>query len=219
MDSTLIKPYVDALGAHTAQLEGYLNREFKAIAIPADSKDMNEEKKDFLTVSGVWFLAFGIIALIAGLIVASTGIVVAGCAAIMSGVYCYAKGRQAIRRDAFANFGKSLYSQIASVAETISADWAKFMTAQNDALKKEIVSSSDSADVKVSLIDKIDSTPAVNIDLSEVQAQIADISDKENLSQYSACLPQAAEVIRKAIDAADGARQGIYSTLAKPAAQ
>ncbi|MDO4320459.1 MAG: hypothetical protein Q4C34_07775 [Bacteroidales bacterium] len=215
MDNALIKPYKDALDAQKAQLEGYLTRGFQAIAIPADNEEIKKDKKDFLTSSGSWFIVLGIIALIAGLVIANSGVIIAGCAAIMSGVYCYIKGRQAIRHNAFVSLGQSVYTQISSVADNIAAEWSKFMTTQNDMLKKEVVASTDTADVKVSLIDKIDSTPDVKVDLDEVQAQLADISDKESLSGYSAYLPQAADVIRKAINAADGAQQGIYSTLAK----
>lgn len=215
MDTSLIKPYVDALTAQKTQLDGYLTRGFQAIAIPTSHEDIPEDKKDFLTKSGNWFLVLGIVGLIAGFAVSSTGIIVAGCAAVMSGVYCYLKGKQALRHQAYDRLGQSVYTQISSVADNVAAEWTKFMTAQNDALKKVVVASTESPDTKVALIDKIDSTPAVKVDLSDVRARLADISEKENLSQYAEYLPTAADAIRKAINDADGAQQGIYSTLAK----
>lgn len=219
MDSSLIKPYVDALGDQKARLEGYLTRGFQAIAIPTARNEMKQDRKDFLTTSGIWFLVIGIIGLVGGIAISQTGVIVAGCAAIMSGVYVYLKGKQAMRRDAFTGLGQSVYDQISAVAANVSSEWRSFMTTQNDSLKKAIVTSDADAATKVSLIDKVDSTPAVSIDLSGVRKDLAGIDSTERLDGYSAYLPKAADVIRRAIDAAGGAQQGIYSTLVSATAK
>lgn len=214
MDTTTVKPYIDALGAQKAKLEGYLTRGFQAIAIPAGNDEMDIRRKDFLTVSGIWFLILGVIGLIAGLAVHSTGIIVAGCAGLLSGAYVYIKGRQAMKAEAFSRLGSSIYNQIADVASNVSSQWATFMAGQNDSLKRTVVSAADSdAADKVALIDRIDSTPAVRVDLSGVQSELTKLGAVESLEAYRRYLPKAQAVISSAIATADGAQQTIYSTL------
>lgn len=220
MDSTTVKPYIDALGAQKAKLEGYLTRGFQAIAIPEHNDELDMRRNDFLTRSGIWFLILGIIGLVAGLFVHSTGIIVAGCAALLSGAYVYIKGRQALKAEAFSKLASSIYSQIADVASNVSSQWSAFMSGQNDKLKNTVVSAADSpAADRVALIDRIDSTPAVRVDLSSVQTDLAALSAKESLDAYRAYLPTARAAISNAISIADGAQQTIYSTLTavKPA--
>lgn len=214
MDSTTVKPYIDALGAQKAKLEGYLTRGFQAIAIPAGKEEMNVRRKDFLTTSGIWFFILAAIGLVAGFATRSTGLIVAGCAALLSGGYVYIKGRQAMKAEAFSALGSAIYTQIADVASNVSSQWATFMAGQNDSLKRTVVSAAgtDAAD-KVALIDRIDSTPAVSVNLSGVQADLAKLGSGESLDAYRAYLPKAQALISDAISTADGAQQTIYSTL------
>lgn len=215
MDTTIVKPYVDALGAQRTKLEGFLSRGVQAIAIPANYDEMNSRHKDFLTESGVWFLVLGAIALVAGLFMKETGIIVAGCAALLSGGYVYIKGKQAMRAEAFANLGSNILAQIKNLADNVSADWTSFMIKQNDSLKQQVVTDSDSAADKVAMIDKIDSTPAIKVDLSGVETTISEASTHESLPLYRDALPQAQRAISTAIDTAGGAQQTIYSAISK----
>lgn len=215
MDTTTVKPYVDALGAQRTKLEGFLSRGVQAIAIPANYEEMNSRHKDFLTESGVWFLVIGAIALVFGLFAKETGIIVAGCAGLLSGCYVYLKGKQAMRAEAFANLGSNLFAQIKGLADNVSADWISFMTKQNDSLKQQVVSDSDDAAAKVAMIDKIDSTPSIKVDLSGVETTLSEASAHESLQMYRNALPQAQRAISTAIDTAGGAQQTIYSAISK----
>lgn len=216
MDNSTVKTYVDALSAQKSQLQGYVTRGFQAIAVPASASELETRKKDFLTESGVVFLVIGIAALIFGLIIGNMGVIAAASASILSGCYVYIKGRQAMRRDAFTRLGAAIFSQIESVAAGVSAQWTSFMTRQNDALKQSVVadSTANAAD-KVAVIDKIDSTPAVKVDLNAVQSQIQALGADEDLDSYRSYLPKAQSAITAAIDTADGAQQTIYSTIAR----
>lgn len=213
MDISLIKPYSDALSAQKSQLDSYLTRGFQDIAVPANHDEVAMAKRDMLTVSARWFI--GIVGFIIGLIVSGLGIVIAGFTAIFSGCYLYVKGRQAIRHDAYARLGQSVYGQIEKVVENIRSQWSGFMTKQNDALKTAVVGAdAPDSSAKVAIIDKIDTTPDLSVDMASIQSNLDKISAEEDLTDYRAYLPKAQAVVAASIQQAGTAQQAIYADLA-----
>lgn len=213
MDNSLISPYAQALSTRKAQLESYLDQGFQAIAIPAHTGQFAPAGMHFLGKSGVTFFVIGVIALVAGLIVGSMGLIIAGAAAIVSGCYLWAKGKQATRTEAFALLGKKIFAEISVIADKIASDWHSFVAVQNDNLKKQIVSSSASVDSKVALIDKVEKSTEVNVDLDAMQADIQAVDAREDLDGYTAYLARAEQQIKTAIENADGAQKSIYTTI------
>lgn len=215
MDISLIKPYSDALSAQKSQLDSYLTRGFQDIAVPANHDEVAMAKRDMLTVSAGWFIGIGIVGFIIGLIVSGLGIVIAGFTAIFSGCYLYVKGRQAIRHDAYARLGQSVYGQIEKVVENIRSQWSGFMTKQNDALKTAVVGAdAPDSSAKVAIIDKIDTTPELSVDMASIQSNLDKISAEEDLADYRAYLPKAQAVVAASIQQAGTAQQAIYADLA-----
>lgn len=213
MDSSLITPYTTALSAQKTQLENYLDSGFKAIAVPAHIGQIESSKLHMLGKSAIAFLVIGVIGLVLGLIVKSGGIVVAGCAALFSAGYLWVKGRQAARAEAFSGLSTKVFAEIQVIVDKISSQWNSFLTVQNDNLKKQIVGSDASVDSKVALIDKVEATPHVSLDLDTMQADIRKLSAGEKLGDYTAYLGKAKAAIKTAIDNAGGAQQTIYSTM------
>lgn len=219
MDNSLISPYMQALSTRKAQLEGTLADGFKSIVLPAHISQYETPGLHMLGKSAVWFLIIGAVALIAGLIVGSTGLWIAGAAAILSGGYLWVKGKQAGRARAFDSLGDKIYSQIQDIAAKISNDWNGFIAGQNDSLKKQIVSSAETPDAKVALIDKVDGSPKVDVDLDAIRTGIKGIDSDEELLKYSKFLSKVQGNIREAIENADGAQQTIYNSLAPAPAE
>lgn len=214
MDNSLISPYSQALNAHKAQLEGYLDTGFKTIAVPAHISQVESSKMNMLGKSSICFLVIGVIAFIAGIIVNSMGIIITGAAAILSGGYLYMKGRQATRSEAFKGLSTKIFSEISVISDKISSEWNSFINLQNDNLMKQIVSSSDPADSKVGMIDKIETSPSVKVNLDNMQSALNSLAAKEDLSGYADYLSKAYGSIKNAIGTADTAQQGIYNSLA-----
>lgn len=123
------------------------------------------------------------------------------------------KGKQASRSDAFTTLGKKIYAEIQVIADKISSEWNSFITVQNDNLKKQIVGSDASVDSKVSLIDRVEKSPAVHIDLDAVSNELKQLDTTESLEGYTDYLAKAQAAIKTAIDNADGAQQTIYNTM------
>lgn len=213
MNTTTIQPYMDALSAQKAQLEAYATRGFQAIAIPT-LFDVSAEKSNFLTKSAIVFLVIGIIAFVVGLFT-NFAIIVVGCTALLTAAYLYAHGRMDIKQSIYNEAGSRLVSEITSVVNTVKSEWNSFITKQNDALKKEVVSSTDTADNKVSIIDKIDNTPEVNVNLTDLESKISSVPEGTSKSVYSGYIQTASKMVQDAIDAADGAQTGIYNAISK----
>lgn len=213
MDNSLITPYSNALSAQKAQLENYLSSGFKTIAVPAHISQIESSQLHMLGKSAVAFLIIGAVGLIYGLIAGSMGIIIAGCAGLLSGGYLWVKGKQASRSDAFTTLGKKIYAEIQVIADKISSEWNSFITVQNDNLKKQIVGSDASVDSKVSLIDRVEKSPAVHIDLDAVSNELKQLDTTESLEGYTDYLAKAQAAIKTAIDNADGAQQTIYNTM------
>lgn len=214
MDNSLISPYSQALNAHKAQLEGYLDTGFKTIAVPAHISQVESTKMNMLGKSSVCFLVIGVIALVAGIIINNMGILISGAAAILSGGYLYMKGRQATRAEAFRGLSTKIFGEISVISDKISSEWKSFINLQNDNLMKQIVSSSDPADSKVDMIDKIETSPSVNVNLDNMQSDLKGLAAKEDLNGYVSYLSKAYGNIKNAIGTADTAQQGIYNSLA-----
>lgn len=215
MDNTILKPYSDALSAQKAQLEGVVTRGFKAITIPADISTFESKSLHFLGKSAVAFGVIGVIGFILGLVVGSMGIVIAGCAALLSAGYLYVKGRQADRADAFVGLSNDIYDKVASIASQVADQWKTFTTKQNDSLKLAIVNSSAAGTDKVQLIDRVDASPAVNVDLDSVRQATLDLGAQGEISAYNPYLTKLQSTFQSAIDSADAAQQNIYSGLSK----
>lgn len=214
MDTSLISPYTKALSAQKAQLEGYLNQGFQTITVPTDISQIESSKIHMLGKSAMWFAAIGVIALVAGVIMGQMGIIVAGAAAILSGGYLWMKGKQARRAEAFEGLGTKIYGEISVITDKITSEWKSFVAVQNDNLKKQIVGSDESTDSKVAMIDKIESTPEVRVNLDAVRSDLQSLGAKENLDDYKAYIAKTQSSIKTAIDNVDGAQQTIYSTIA-----
>lgn len=215
MDNTVVKPYTDALSAQKAKLDGYVADSFKAIAIPATKADVQVGSKSFLTVSGIWFLVVAIIGFFIGIIMKSNGLLYAAAAALLSAGYVYIKGKQALHAEAYASLGQSIYNEIAAIVTEVSNRWSTFMAGQNDSLKKAVVASDATPDAKVAIIDDIESTPAVTVNLSQIQSELQTVGAEENPADYRTCLAKAQSAVAAAIDTAEGAQSTIYSTIAK----
>lgn len=213
MDNSLITPYTTALSAQKTQLENYLDSGFKAIAVPENIAQVESSKLHMLGKSAVVFLIIGIIGLVLGLFVKSTGIVVAGCAGLLTAGYLWVKGKQASKAEAFNTLSTKIFAEIQVIVDKISSQWNSFLTVQNDNLKKQIVGSNATVDSKVALIDKVEATPHVSLDLAAIQADIRKLSSGEKLSDYAAYLVKAKAAVKAAIDNASGAQQTIYSTM------
>lgn len=215
MDNTILKPYSDALSAQKAQLEGVVARGFKAIAIPADVRPLESKELHFLGKSAVAFGVLGVAGFILGLIVGSMGIVIAGCAALLSAGYLYVKGRQADRADAFVELSDQVYGKVADIASQVADQWKSFTSKQNDSLKLAIVNSTASDADKVQLIDRVDASPAVRVDLDSVRQATQSLGAQGEISAYNPYLVKLQSTFQSAIDSADTAQQQIYTNLAK----
>lgn len=218
MDNSLIQPYNDALSAQKARLEGFMTRGLQAISVPASASEIESSKLHFLGKSAVWFLGLGIVAFVAGLFASSMGIIIAGAAAITSGCYLWVKGKQASHAEAFDSFGESVYGKIASVVDQISSDWQAFTKRQNDSLKLVIVGSSAADDDKVSMIDKVEASPAVAVDLDAIKGNVEAAEATENIKAFDLVMSKAQTQIQSAINSVDAAQQSIYASIGTPAA-
>ena len=214
MDNSLITPYTKALSAQKAQLEGYLNQGFQTITVPANISQIETSKLHMLGKSAIWFAVIGVIALVAGIVLHQMGIIVTGAAALLSGAYLWMKGKQASRAEAFQGLGTKIYGEISVIADKIAGEWKSFVTVQNDNLKKQIVGSADSTDSKVAMIDKIESTPEVKLNLDAVRSDLQTLGAKENLDDFKSYIAKTQNTLKTAIDNVDGAQQTIYSTIA-----
>ena len=216
MDNTTMQPYVDALSAQKAQLQTYATRGFQAIAIPTLFADTSSHKSNFLTKSATVFLVIGIIAFVLGLFT-NISIVITGCASLLTAGYLYVHGKMDIKQAQYNEAGNRLTSEIKAVVENVSTEWSKFISKQNDALKKQIVESDATPDEKIALIDKIETAPRVDVDLSGVESNIAAVKEGSPENVYTGFIGKAASMVQDAITSANGAQSVIYNSIVTPA--
>lgn len=217
MDNSIISPYTQALNAQTTKLEDYLDSGFKTIGIPADISQVESSKMNMLGKSSICFAIIGVAAIIFGFVISNLSIIIAGAAAIFSAWYLYMKGRQASRAEAYSGLSTKIFGEISVITDKVSSEWNSFISLQNDNLKKQIVSSTDPTNSKVSMIDKVETSPAVKVNLDQMQAELNKVAAGEDFSAYKQYLSKAYGTIKNEISAVETSQQSIYNTLSKAA--
>lgn len=213
MDNSLIAPYAQALSAQTNKLEGYLDSSFKTIAVPANISQIESSKRNMLGVSAICFAIVGVIILIVGFVTSSIALIITGAAGLLSGGYLNKKSRQAKTEEAYEGLSTKIYGEISVITDKISSEWKSFIGVQNDNLKKQIVSSSDPTDSKVDMIDKVETSPAVKVDLQAMQSDLQNLATKQDLVAFSNYRAKAYNSIKDAIASAGTSQQGIYNAI------
>ena len=215
MDSSIIKPYNDALSARRAQLQGEVSRGFQAIAIPAGIGSYESKQSTFLSKSAIVFLVLGAAALILGIIIGNMGVIAAAATSLLSGGYLWMKDLQARKAMAFESLSDKVYGYVADIAAKAEADWKQFTSTQADGLKTAIVGSSDADTSKVALIDSVDTIPQLSFDLGKVKTDTQALGTKADIDSYSPYLASLQSRFEDTIASAGTATRNIYNSLAK----
>lgn len=208
-----IKSYNDALTSQQALLSDYIASHVSGITVPTSKSQLQVSKSNFLTKSGWVYNIIGILAFIIGLIVGISGIWLTGCAGILAGCYCWIKGKQQLKQEAYDNLGNSILKNIDEVIAYVSKTWGGFIGRQNVNLRKDIVNSNYDSDKKVAALGYVNDNSYLHVDLKPVEADLEKLDDDEALKEYSEYLPTAQKHLTDSLGLAAKAQADAYSLV------
>ncbi len=207
MDTSYLDKYNDALNKQRLQLESYISTHTGSVPVPTETSEVKTGKKNFLTDSGWVFIVLGAAALVAGLVVKTEGLWIAGAIAAVSGIYCLVKGRQQLRREAFAGVVDDIVGSVNGIVADVSKTWTEFVSSQNESLRRDIVTDDDTTAGKVA------DTAWYHVDMDKIRGTLMSAAGKENLATLHSCLPKLGKILTESLDSAAHAQSDIYDRL------
>ena len=213
MDTSYLDKYNDALNKQRLQLESYISTHTGSVPVPTETSEVKTGKKNFLTDSGWVFIVLGAAALVAGLVVKTEGLWIAGAIAAVSGIYCLVKGRQQLRREAFAGVVDDIVGSVNGIVADVSRTWTEFVSSQNESLRRDIVTGDDTTAGKVAALGTVTDTAWYHVDMDKIRSTLISAAGKENLATLHSCLPKLGKILTESLESAAHVQSDIYVRL------
>ena len=207
MDTSYLDKYNDALNKQRLQLESYISTHTGSVPVPTETSEVKTGKKNFLTDSGWVFIVLGAAALVAGLVVKTEGLWIAGAIAAV------VKGRQQLRREAFAGVVDDIVGSVNGIVADVSRTWTEFVSSQNESLRRDIVTGDDTTAGKVAALGKVTDTAWYHVDMDKIRSTLISAAGKENLATLHSCLPKLGKILTESLESAAHVQSDIYDRL------